>query len=95
MPNAPLKSFFSPAVVQKLAADIARVHPAFASRPFIEEATAGLEKLELLDRGKHISRVLATYLPAKYPQAIDVLLRSLGWLPKIPAGQTWSQVGAS
>jgi 3-methyladenine DNA glycosylase AlkC len=73
-----LKSFFSPAVVRQLAADIARVYPAFASRVFIQEATAGLEKLELIDRGKHISRVLATYLPAKYPQAIDVLLRSLG-----------------
>jgi 3-methyladenine DNA glycosylase AlkC len=78
MANATLKSFFSPAVVRELAADIARVYPAFASRAFIKEASAGLDKLELLDRGKHISRVLATYLPAQYPEAIDVLLRSLG-----------------
>lgn len=78
MPNTTLKSFFSPTVVRRLAADIARVYPGFASRAFIKEASAGFEGLELLDRGRHISRVLAKYLPAKYPEAIDVLIRSLG-----------------
>jgi hypothetical protein len=65
MASATLESFFSPTVVRRLSDDIARVYPAFASRAFIEAASAGLEKLELVDRGKHISRVLATYLPAK------------------------------
>ena len=44
----------------------------------IKAATSGLEQLELLDRGRHIARVLAAQLPKEYPQAIDVLLRSLG-----------------
>lgn len=73
-----LKSFFSPALVRRLAADIARVEPSFPSRAFIKQASAGLEALELLDRGKHLSRALAEHLPADYPRAIDVLLRSLG-----------------
>jgi 3-methyladenine DNA glycosylase AlkC len=73
-----LKSFFSPALVRRLAADVARVHPAFPARSFIKEACAGLEDLELLDRGKNIARALATHLPEPYPDAIEVLVRSLG-----------------
>ncbi len=73
-----LKTFFSPQVVRRLAADIARVHPGFSSRAFIEQASAGLDELELLDRGRHIARALAAHLPEDYPTAIDLLLRSLG-----------------
>src|SRR5688572_10748999 len=74
----PLKTFFSPALVRTLAADIARAHPAFSARGFIRKATVGLDELELLDRGKHIAMALAQHLPPEYPDAIDVLLRSLG-----------------
>lgn len=73
-----LKGFFSPSLVRRLAGEIARVHPAFPERAFIKTATSGLEKLELLDRGRHIARALAAHLPQEYPKAIDVLLRSLG-----------------
>jgi 3-methyladenine DNA glycosylase AlkC len=73
-----LKSFFSPALVRRLAADIARVEPSFASRSFIRTAGAGLDRLELLDRAKHICRALSACLPEDYPRAIDVLVRSLG-----------------
>lgn len=73
-----LKTFFSPALVKRLAGDIARVYPAFDSRGFIRTATAGLDDLELLDRGRHIARALKQYLPDEYPAAVDVLLRSLG-----------------
>jgi 3-methyladenine DNA glycosylase AlkC len=73
-----LKGFFSPALVRRLAREIARVHPSFPERAFVRSATAGLEELELLDRGRHIARGLATHLPREYPAAIDVLLRSLG-----------------
>jgi 3-methyladenine DNA glycosylase AlkC len=54
------------------------VHPEFPARPFVRQASAGLEELELLDRGKHIARALAMHLPASYPEAIEILLRSLG-----------------
>jgi 3-methyladenine DNA glycosylase AlkC len=84
-----LKSFFSPALIRRLAGDIARVHPAFPSRRFVRQACAGLDDLELLDRGRHISRALAAHLPPSYPDAIDVLLRSLG-----PEHQSDELVGA-
>jgi 3-methyladenine DNA glycosylase AlkC len=74
----PLKTFFSPALVRRLAADLERAEPSFPSRAFIKQASAGLDDLELLDRGKHIADALACHLPADYPEAIEVLLRSLG-----------------
>jgi 3-methyladenine DNA glycosylase AlkC len=73
-----LKSFFSPELVRRLAADVARAHPAFPVRAFVKDACAGLDRLELLDRGKHISRALAAHLPPDYPRAVGILLRSLG-----------------
>ena len=74
----PLKTFFSPALVRRLAADLTKVHPAFPGRRFVKAACAGLDDLELLDRGRHIARALAAHLPPSYPEAVDVLLRSLG-----------------
>lgn len=85
----PLKAFFSPALVRRLAGDLARVQPTFPSRRFIEDATLGLNRLELLDRGKHIAMALAKHLPPAYPEAIEVLLRSLG-----PEHATEELVGA-
>jgi hypothetical protein len=73
-----LKTFFSPSLVRRLAADLARAHPRFPVNPFVKDACAGLDALELLDRGRHIARALGTHLPASYPDAIDELLRSLG-----------------
>jgi 3-methyladenine DNA glycosylase AlkC len=75
---ASLKTFFSPALVKRLASDIARVHPGFPAEEFVADACRGLQRLELLDRGRHIARSLAAHLPASYPDAIAILLRSLG-----------------
>jgi 3-methyladenine DNA glycosylase AlkC len=77
-PRYTLKSFFSPAVVKRLAGDLVRADPTFASKAFIARATKGLDRLELLDRGKHIAAAMAAHLPADYPRAIEILLRSLG-----------------
>lgn len=84
-----LKTFFSPALVRRLAADIRRVHHTFDERAFVRAATTGLDELELLDRGKHIARALAANLPHEYPAAIGILLRSLG-----PVHRTDELVGA-
>src|SRR5262245_9076786 len=73
-----LKTFFSPALVRRLAAAIANVHPAFPADSFVTRACAGLGKLELLDRAHHISAALAAHLPPDFPTAIDAILRSLG-----------------
>jgi 3-methyladenine DNA glycosylase AlkC len=74
----PLKTFFSRSLVRRLAADIAQVHPSFPVNPFVADASKGLEALELLDRGRHIARALARHLPESYPDAVAVLVKSLG-----------------
>lgn len=74
----PLKSFFSPDLVRRLAADLARAEPAFPAAAFRAQATDGLAALELMDRARHIAVALGDHLPADYPDALEVLLRSLG-----------------
>jgi 3-methyladenine DNA glycosylase AlkC len=74
----PLKHFFSRRLVGELASSLSKADPAFPARAFVRDACAGLEDLELMDRGRHIARVLAEHLPQDYPRAIEVLLRSLG-----------------
>ena len=74
----PLRTFFSPELVRRLSADVARVHPEFPARAFVARACAGLEELALLDRARKIADALAECLPPSYPDAIEVLMRSLG-----------------
>jgi 3-methyladenine DNA glycosylase AlkC len=74
----PLKTFFSSALVRRLARDIARVHSGFQVRAFTNDACRGLDGLELLGRARHIADALGRHLPKSYPEAIEILLRSLG-----------------
>ena len=74
----PLKTFFSRALVRRLARDVARVHLDFPVRAFTNDACRGLDALELLDRGRHIADALGKHLPPSYPEAIELLLQSLG-----------------
>jgi len=41
----PLKTFFSPALVRRMAADIERVEPSFSSRAFVRQATSEFGEL--------------------------------------------------
>ncbi|MBK8255966.1 MAG: DNA alkylation repair protein [Polyangiaceae bacterium] len=74
----PLKAFFSTQMVKRLGESIKAVYPAFALTPFIRDASRGLDSLELLPRAKHIASQMAKHLPSSYPEAVDILLRSLG-----------------
>lgn len=73
-----LKSILSRPLVVRLAETIRAVHPKFATDAFVRDACQGLDALELLARGRHISDALGKHLPPRYEDAIDVLLRSLG-----------------
>jgi len=74
----PLKTFFSEDLVKRLASDLTLTHPSFPNRVFVRDACRGLDQLELLDRARHIARALAAHLPPSYPEAIRILLASLG-----------------
>jgi hypothetical protein len=74
----PLKHQFGPPVVRRLAEEIAAVHRPFDRRAFERDALRGFESLELLERGRHLGRVLRQHLPQDVATAVDVLPGPLG-----------------
>jgi 3-methyladenine DNA glycosylase AlkC len=80
---ASLESFFDAAVVERIGAMVAAVHPPFRRRAFAAAATAGLSRLELVARGRHVADALARALPADFEEAARILVASLG--PELPA----------
>jgi len=81
----PLKNQFGTPVVRRLATELAAVHRSFDRRAFERRALEGFDALELLDRGRHLGRVLAEFLPSSYADAVEVLLATLP-AEKAPAG---------
>lgn len=74
----PLKNHFTIDIARRLASQIRAVWPVFPVEAFLGDVEVGFEPLELMDRGRHIARVLARHLPASFPQAIEILLQSVG-----------------
>jgi len=74
----PLKDSFGPEVIERIAADIAAVHPAFPRSEFVRRASDGFGDLELTPRARLISAALAATLPADRGEALRVLGASLG-----------------
>lgn len=77
----PLKNHFGAGIPVKIAAMISPAFPRFDSESFIRHALDGYEALELMPRGRKIARALRHYLPDHYPEAVEILLASLG--PKL------------
>ncbi|MDK4737826.1 DNA alkylation repair protein [Rhizobium sp. CNPSo 3464] len=73
-----LKDRFGAEVPARIAEMIGAVHPAFDRKGSVAATLGGYEPLELMDRGRAIARTLKVFLPGDYPEAIDILVRSLG-----------------
>ncbi|TXT36956.1 MAG: putative DNA alkylation repair enzyme [Comamonadaceae bacterium] len=73
----PLKNQYGADVPRAIAAMIAAVHPAFNSAGFVREVLDGYDRLELMPRGKKMTRALRAYLPDDYSRAVAILLDSL------------------
>ncbi|MGA9521684.1 MAG: DNA alkylation repair protein [Myxococcaceae bacterium] len=73
-----LKDFFDEDVVRRIGGMIRGVWPSFPEHEFVEKASDGLERLELLERGRHIMRALRETLPDDPERAMDILVRSAG-----------------
>lgn len=63
--------------VDCLAHNIAIVHARFDDDRFRRTAMEGLAPLAILDRGHHLARALREHLPARYEDAIRILIESL------------------
>lgn len=74
----PLKKFYNPELVRRLANTISGVSPTFPSELFITKVLTNFEPLELVPRARKIADGLFRHLPDNYPEAIEILLASLG-----------------
>jgi len=72
-----LKSLLDRDAVDCLANNLAVVHADFDAAGFRGRALAGIKPLAILQRGHHLAGVLREHLPAKYEDAVAILLRSL------------------
>ena len=63
--------------IECLAHNISLVFPEFDGDSFRRAALDGLKPLAILERGKHLARVLREHLPARYEDAVNILIRSL------------------
>ena len=60
-----------------LAHNLALAYPRFDRAAFGRTARAGLGPLAILQRGRHLARAMRAHLPARYEDALEVILRSL------------------
>jgi len=72
----PLKNSFDRSMVERLARSLARAHPQFKVKPFVDAATREFSRLELMDRARRVSEALRAALPARYRDAVGVILDS-------------------
>lgn len=82
----PLKKYFDERVPQTIAVQISSVWPEFPSDTFLRDALVDYEALGLMDRGRQIARSLRAHLPSAYPEALTILLRSVGDRPQRTEG---------
>lgn len=73
----PFKNKINNALIEQLARQVHGVWSGFDTAAFIRIATTGLAELELKARINHVTHALGRCLPADYPRAIDILLKTL------------------
>ena len=72
-----LKHQFGKTVVTRIAQEIHAVHRGFDHASFTRDVMHGFEAMELMARGRHLGAVLQRHLPARFGDAVDVLLATL------------------
>jgi 3-methyladenine DNA glycosylase AlkC len=73
-----LKDSYGPEVAAWVGQRLARVLPGFDAEAFAAECLPGYEDLELMDRARHITKVMAGHLPADPAVAVRTITASLG-----------------
>jgi len=78
----PLKHSFGTDVPRRIGAQIAAVSGKFDNGAFQADVLSGYDELELMPRARHIARRLRVHLPEHYPEALTILMQSIGPRPK-------------
>jgi len=77
----PLKNHYGEAIPRRIGAMIAAASPDFDADAFVADALDGYEPLALTQRARKIAQALRRHLPADFPAAVEILIRSIG--PKL------------
>ncbi|MEO7363079.1 MAG: DNA alkylation repair protein, partial [Gemmatimonadaceae bacterium] len=77
----PLKNRFSADVPRRIGEQISAVSPQFDMRAFMRDTLTGYDALELMPRARHIASQLRAHLAPKYPDALNILMQSIGPRP--------------
>ena len=72
-----LKVLLDRDAIECLAHNLRVVHGKFDADGFTQQAKKGLKNQAILQRGHHIAQALRAFLPQRYDDAIDIMLRSL------------------
>ena len=75
--DQPIKTLLDTPAAECLAHNIALVYPAFDRAHFMQLVLTGIEPLGLMDRAGHFAAALKQTLPAKFSDAVNVLLQTL------------------
>ena len=73
-----LRNVFSAEVVDKFAENIKKNYSDFNSVYFKKEINSVLDSLQFGARSELITEKLHKYLPLKFPEAVEILIKSLG-----------------
>jgi 3-methyladenine DNA glycosylase AlkC len=80
----PLKHFFGPRTVGRIARMIEAAWPEFPAARFTRAALADHESLSLTGRAQQVAEALRATLPPQFPEAIAILVKSLDHVPPGP-----------
>lgn len=72
-----LKDLLDVEAVECLVHNLSQVFRGFSAAAFRSAALDGLAPLSILDRGRHLARVMRAHLPEVYEDAVELILRSL------------------
>ncbi|MGL1934152.1 MAG: hypothetical protein OCD01_04000 [Fibrobacterales bacterium] len=75
--GVPLKLLLDQEAIAQLAENFQMVYSEFDTAGFVKHAMENITPLGIKERGVHISKVMKEYLPNKYSDAINVILKSL------------------
>lgn len=73
----PLKNGLARSALVRLAKNLKTAAPRFEERRFVHACLQDLEPLELKERVAHVAAQLPDFLPASYPAALKIILRSI------------------
>lgn len=75
--GVPLKEVLGKTAIDQLGENLKTIDNSFNKKAFSKDSLNGLEELSITQRAAHIAKAMRKYLPQKYEESIEVILKSL------------------